>query len=124
VEEIAQFDIGIMPTPDDQWARGKCSLKALLYMAMGIPAVCSAVGTNCEVIQHAQNGFLAMTPEEWLSHLQKLMDDPALRKRLGEAGRRTVEESYSVTRCANLFAGVVRDVFDSRGVISDRLRRI
>lgn len=123
VEEIAHFDIGIMPTPDDQWARGKCSLKALQYMAMGIPAVCSAVGTNCEVIQHAQNGFLAMTPEEWLSHLQNLMDDPALRKRLGDAARRTVEERYSMTRCADLFAGVVRDVLDNRGVISDRLRR-
>lgn len=122
-EELSQFDIGIMPIPDDEWARGKCAMKALLYMSMGIPTICSAVGANCEVIRHGENGFLAATPEEWLSNLEQLVDDPALRKRLGEAARRTVEESYSMTRCASLFAGVVRGVVESYGLIPDELRR-
>src|SRR5262249_21458527 len=109
VEELAQFDIGIMPMPDDRWARGKCSLKALLYMAMGIPAVCSAVGANCEIIQQGKNGFLAKTDEELIDHLKELVRDRELRGRLGMAGRRTVEERYSMTRCADLFAQIVRD---------------
>src|SRR5207247_6072798 len=46
VEELAQFDIGIMPMHDEEFALGKCAMKALLYMAMGIPAVCSAIGAN------------------------------------------------------------------------------
>jgi glycosyltransferase involved in cell wall biosynthesis len=110
VEEMAQFDIGIMPMPDDMWARGKCAMKALLYMALGIPALCSAIGANCEVIQHDENGLLASTPEEWLGHFESLIDDPNLRARLGSAGRRTIEERYSMRRCAGLFADVVREV--------------
>jgi glycosyltransferase involved in cell wall biosynthesis len=107
-DELLHFDLGIMPMPDDEWARGKCALKALQYMAMGIPTVCSAVGANVEVIQHGENGLLAGTDEEWVSSLESLIANPALRKRLGLMGRRTVEERYSMRRCAELFAQVVR----------------
>jgi glycosyltransferase involved in cell wall biosynthesis len=108
VEELSRFDIGIMPMPDTPWARGKCAMKALLYMALGIPTVCSAVGTNCEVIRHEENGFLATTTEEWLTHLGALIADPGLRTRLGQAGRRTIEKEYSMVACASRFAQVVR----------------
>jgi len=108
VDELSNFDIGIMPMPDDQWARGKCALKALQYMSMGIPAVCSAVGTNREVIRHGENGLLASSSEEWITCLNDLIDNPALRQELGRLGRSTVEMEYSVNRCADLFAGVIQ----------------
>ncbi|MGE0132765.1 MAG: glycosyltransferase family 4 protein [Blastocatellales bacterium] len=108
IEEISRFDIGIMPMPEDQWSRGKCALKALQCMAAGTPVVCSAIGANLEVISHGENGILADTPEEWIQNLEKLVDDPALRFRLGEAGRQTVEDRYSTERCARMFAEVVR----------------
>jgi glycosyltransferase involved in cell wall biosynthesis len=110
VEDLAEFDIGIMPMPDNEWARGKCALKALQYMAMGIPALCSAVGTNCEVISHGKDGLLASSPEEFLEHLGRLIKEPGLRKKLGAAARRTVQERYSMRRCAGLFAQVARQV--------------
>jgi glycosyltransferase involved in cell wall biosynthesis len=110
VEDLSHFDIGIMPMPDDEWSRGKCAAKALQYMGMGIPAVCSAVGANCEVIQHGENGLLASSQQEWIANLESLIDDAALRERLGNEGRRTVEERYSMKSCAELFAKVVRAV--------------
>jgi glycosyltransferase involved in cell wall biosynthesis len=106
--ELARFDLGIMPMPDDEWSRGKCALKALLCMAMGVPTVCSAVGANLEVIEHGVNGLLARTPEDWLAALERLIDDPSLRARLGAAGRRTVEERYSMRRSARALAEVIR----------------
>jgi glycosyltransferase involved in cell wall biosynthesis len=109
VDELAEFDIGIMPMPDDAWARGKCAMKALLYMSMAIPAVCSAVGTNREVINHGDNGFLVTTTEEWIGHLEALIDDASLRQRIGRAGRQRIESHYSTRHCAERFAQVVRE---------------
>jgi len=110
VEEIGCFDIGIMPMPDDQWSRGKCALKALQYMAMGVPALCSDIGANREVISQGENGFLAATPEQWLGSLGSLIESRDLRRKIGAAGRRTIEQWYSAQRCAGLFAGVVGQV--------------
>lgn len=113
VEELSHFDIGIKPMPDDPWARGKCPMKEIQYMSMGIPTVCSAVGASREIIRHGENGFLAETREDWLKSLETLIDDPALGQSLGAAGRRTVENEYSMHRCASLFAGVVRETLEA-----------
>lgn len=108
IAEIGQFDIGIMPMPDDKWSMGKCALKALQCMALGMATVASDIGANREVIHHNENGMLAGSDDEWIEQLKHLVNDSALRARLGAAGKRTVEESYSTGRCANRFAEVVR----------------
>lgn len=96
VFDMSEFDIGIMPLPDTEWAKGKCGLKGLQYMALGIPTIMSPVGVNSEIIIDGQNGFLAESDEEWINKLGQLIDSFDLRKKLGEAGCRTVEEKYSV----------------------------
>lgn len=96
LSDLSAIDIGIMPLPDDPWSRGKCGLKGLQYMALGIPTVMSPVGVNKDIIQHGENGFLASTPEEWEDCLTQLIQSPELRQRLGEAGRQTVQQHYSV----------------------------
>ncbi|HEX9723805.1 MAG TPA: glycosyltransferase family 4 protein [Vicinamibacteria bacterium] len=95
VEDLADIDAGIMPLPDDPWSRGKCGLKALQYMALGIPPVVSPVGVNTEIVNDNVNGLVAGTEEEWIEKLRSLLTDPALRNRLGRAARQTVEERYS-----------------------------
>jgi glycosyltransferase involved in cell wall biosynthesis len=110
VREVAEFDVGIMPMPDDDWARGKCALKALQYMAMGVSTVASAVGANREVIEHGQNGFLAVTTPDWVECISRLADNADLRQALGREGRRTVEDRYSMRKSAEKFEGVVRQV--------------
>lgn len=97
VPVISGFDIGIMPLPDNEWAKGKCGMKGLQYMALGIPTILADVGTNKEIIQDGLNGFLAQSEEEWFDKLSLLITDIALRKKLGEAGKQTVIERYSTT---------------------------
>ena len=62
VEDLSKIDIGLMPLPDDKWTKGKCGFKALQYMGLGIPAICSPVGVNTTIVQDAKNGFLAARP--------------------------------------------------------------
>jgi glycosyltransferase involved in cell wall biosynthesis len=96
ISDLGSFDIGLMPMPDDEWTRGKCGFKAILYMSMGIPCVCSPIGVNKEIIKDGINGFLAASEEEWLDKLTQLINDANLRQRIGAAGRKTVEENYSL----------------------------
>lgn len=96
IKELSSFDIGIMPLPDDKWASGKCGLKGLQYMALEIPTVMSPVGVNSEIIQDGENGFLASTEGEWIEKLTKLIESKDLREKIGNAGRKTVVEKYSV----------------------------
>lgn len=98
-DEIAQLqriDIGIMPLPDDAWAKGKCGFKGLQYMALEIPTIMSPVGVNTEIIDDGKNGFFATTDDEWFAVLCKLIDDADLRKNIGEEGRKTIVARYSI----------------------------
>ncbi|WHZ07180.1 MAG: Glycosyl transferase, group 1 [Cytophagales bacterium] len=96
IDDLLKIDIGIMPLVDDHWANGKCGFKALQYMALSIPAVVSPVGVNSTIIQHGQNGFLCASDQEWVQALSCLIEDVELRKSIGQAGRKTVEDHYSV----------------------------
>jgi len=103
LEDLLNFDIGVMPLPDDDWARGKCGFKALQYMALGIPTIASPVGVNEEIIQHGKNGLLASSDDEWIACLERLILDETLRKSLGTAGEQTVTDRYSVKSNSKLF---------------------
>jgi glycosyltransferase involved in cell wall biosynthesis len=85
-----------MPLTNDAWAEGKCGFKALQYMALSIPTVLSPVGVNNEIVQDQVNGLFADTESEWHAQLELLIKEEALRKQIGEAGRKTVIASYSV----------------------------
>ena len=95
--DLSALDVGLMPLPDDPWTRGKCGMKALQYMALGISTVCSPVGFNAALIQDGENGCLASSEEEWVEKMRTLLRSPELREKLGEAGRHTVEHQYTAT---------------------------
>lgn len=108
-EAIGSVHVGIMPLPDDEYTRGKCGLKALQFMATGRPVVLSPVGMNADLVRSGENGFLAGSLDEWVGALEKLAGSGALRRRLGGAGRSTVEQRYSAGVASKLFARAVRD---------------
>lgn len=98
--QIARCHVGIMPLLDSPWERGKCGYKLIQYMACGLPVVASPVGANCEIVEPGRNGLLADSETQWFDALATLAVDPALRQRLGHAGRAKVESSFSVQAVA------------------------
>lgn len=110
VEDLNCFDIGIMPLPDNEWAKGKCGLKGLSYMACGIPTIMSSVGVNCDIIQNGINGFLANNHEEWNYYLSELIEKPELRAKIGSNGRETVVKNYSVNAHKQRYLEVLKSL--------------
>jgi glycosyltransferase involved in cell wall biosynthesis len=108
VSDLRGFDIGIMPLPDTEWAKGKCAMKLLQYMGVGVPSIGSSLGGNLEVIRDGENGYLASSEDEWLEKTLRLAGDAELSHRLGAAGRETVVAQYSAEVCASRFAAVLR----------------
>jgi glycosyltransferase involved in cell wall biosynthesis len=96
VTDLHRFEIGLYPIPANEWSLGKSSLKALTYMAIAIPFVATAYGTNFRVMTDGTEGFLAKNEEEWVQRIIELVDNAALRKKMGLAGRKTVIESFSI----------------------------
>jgi glycosyltransferase involved in cell wall biosynthesis len=109
VAEIQTFDIGIMPLPEDDWAKGKCGFKLIQYMACSKPVIATPVGANCDIVQHGVNGFLAETADEWINAIRTLKENPDLVRRMGAAGRKLVEEKYCLQvtgpQLARIFKG-------------------
>ena len=95
VNDLQNFDIGIMPVPDDEWSRVKGGYKLLQYMAVGIPAVASPVGINRQLILEGENGFSAETEAQWIEKLSLLIENPDLRRRMGNMARAGALDKYS-----------------------------
>jgi glycosyltransferase involved in cell wall biosynthesis len=93
---IQSMNIGVMPLDESPWARGKCGYKLIQYMACGLPVVASPVGVNSRLVEHGVNGFLAETDAQWAAALDALLGDASLRRRMGAAGRKKVEQEYSL----------------------------
>lgn len=110
VDDLRDFDLGIMPLPDTEWAKGKCAMKILQYMGVGLPSIGSALGGNLEVIKDGENGLLATSGDDWIDKIASVARNPELARRLGTAGRKTVMDRYSSDVCADKFAEVVRRV--------------
>ncbi len=105
------FDISVMPLVDNDLSRGKCAMKILESMAMGIPVVASDVGENKYIIEDGVNGFLASNTEDWVRKLEILIRDESLRKRMGEAGLKTIQEKgYALEACGKKLSELCYDL--------------
>ena len=103
VSLLQEFDVGIMPLPNEAWAKGKCGFKLIQYMACSLPVIASPVGVNKNIVEQGINGFLASTTEEWTESLFTLYNDFNLRVLMGKSGRKKVEQQYCLQVTAPQF---------------------
>lgn len=95
-QQIANFNVGVMPLHDDAWERGKCGYKLIQYMAGAKPVIASPIGINKDIVIHGKNGYHATTLEEWKQAIMTLAADKHLQETMGKHGRQLVEKHYSL----------------------------
>ncbi len=91
VIDLVTSDIGLAPLPDNRFTKGKCGFKILQYAAAGLPVVASPVGVNAEYVCEGVTGFHAMDIRQWVNKISRLVEDPVLRNRMGQAGNVQVQ---------------------------------
>jgi glycosyltransferase involved in cell wall biosynthesis len=105
--EVADFNeigVGLYPIVEEAWSAGKSGFKAIQYMALGIPYVVSPVGACAEIGVTGLTHCTASTPDDWHDALARLLSDPAMGRRMGEAGRSHVLAGYTVPSQADKLA--------------------
>jgi GT2 family glycosyltransferase/glycosyltransferase involved in cell wall biosynthesis len=85
-EEIARFDVNLAPLEaGNPFCEAKSELKFFEAALVGVPTVASPTGPYRRAIEHGRTGFLAASADDWYRYLRMLIDDPALRDRIGRA---------------------------------------
>lgn len=114
VEQISRFDIGLYPLPDDPWVYGKSGLKALQYMAIGVPTIATAIGTNFRIIEDGKTGFLVKSEDEWVERILELANSESLRRTIGLAASASVEKHYSINANKSTYLNIINKVVNTR----------
>jgi glycosyltransferase involved in cell wall biosynthesis len=115
VRDLQAFDIGVYPLPIDDWVLGKSGLKAIQYMAFALPCVATDVGTTPLLIRDGENGLLVRSEAEWEAALERLLREPDLRRKLGEAARRDAVALYSTAVIAGRYREVIETTAPAAG---------
>ena len=95
-ENIWKVDINIAPLVlGDPFCESKSEIKFTETGILKIPTVAIKNETFSGAIKDGVDGFLAKTKSDWVEKLGKLVEDPKLRKQMGEAARKKIIKDYT-----------------------------
>jgi glycosyltransferase involved in cell wall biosynthesis len=116
VESIVNIlSIGVLTSNTDTHGEG-ISNAIMEYMALGKPVVATDCGGNGELILEGETGYLIANrdTDALCNRLELLLGDAALARRLGEAGRRRIAETFGLERMTASYAALYRSLAASR----------
>ncbi len=109
LEPLARWDIGLVPTQDTPFNRGRCVYKLLQYLAAGVCPLSSVVGDNLGYFLPGWNLMMVAHPDEWAERLTLLANDPHLRHRLVSRGQAVLTIQFDQRRLGPRLAGAVAE---------------
>lgn len=114
IPTLQRMDIGLYALPvDEEWVKGKSGLKALQYMALGIPTVATNVGCTDRVIENGVTGFLVNSHNEWVEKILLLASNPDLRRKIGTAAREKVEKQFSIKANEQVYLSILNNAVNN-----------
>ncbi len=95
-DNILACDVGIVPVNLLQPEfLVKSNNRITMFMALGIPVICSPLPSYCDVIEHGENGYIASRDDEWLKYLLELSDSQ-IRRRIGLNAHSFAHKHYNI----------------------------
>ncbi len=114
VRNLRDFDVGLLPLIDHPWNAWKFNFKLAQYMALGIPPVCTPVGSNVEIVEHGKTGFLASSSDDWVRCLEALITDDQRRQQMGAAASEYARRHFTLGANEQTIVGAFRSALGSR----------
>jgi glycosyltransferase involved in cell wall biosynthesis len=107
--QLALANVNIAPLEvGNPFCEGKSELKYFEAGLLAIPTVASATDTFRRAIAPGQNGYVAATEQDWYESLRLLIEQPALRARMGNRAREHVLGGYAAGPIGEAAFGVVQ----------------
>lgn len=103
---------------------GGTRLKVIEALALGVPVVSTPKGIEGLALEHDHHVLVADSPESFATATLRILDQPELRARLAEAGRRRVAELYDWRIIGERLNDLINEVAERRWRIAPRPRRI
>ena len=112
---ISLFDVAVLASLSEGFSN-----VILEYMASSKPVVATGVGGNPEIVVHGQTGLLVppADSEALAGAIRSILEDKEGGLRFGIAGRRRVEERFSLAVMLRNYENLFEQVINSRGNIS------
>jgi glycosyltransferase involved in cell wall biosynthesis len=92
---LASADINIAVLNPSLMADCKSEIKWLEAAAFSIPSVVSPTAAYRQALTDGHDALLTETPQDWAAAFERLIDDPSLRDRLGQAAKATAQTHFS-----------------------------
>ncbi len=106
---VRTLDLGLLPLPDTEHARGKSPIKSLQYLACGVPVMGNFVGAAREICR-PEFAIPVHLPSLWGPGIRYWAGRRDVLKKMGAAGRRFVEEHHSLTGCGMRLATLLEEL--------------
>ncbi len=106
-EIVRSFDIGLLPLPDNPFSDGKSPIKALQYLASGVPVICSKTLACENLFKDQRVALFSENLTEWRTNLQMLCQDSEYRKLISSKGLKFFEENHDLPEVSQQILGLL-----------------
>ncbi len=109
---VQKLDIGLLPLPSEEYSKGKSPIKAIQYLACGVPVVGNVLGATAEILNET-NSIAVQTQGEWLESLESLINDRARLRSMGKCGRDFVVQRHNLGTVAEQLFNVLSNGYNA-----------
>jgi glycosyltransferase involved in cell wall biosynthesis/tetratricopeptide (TPR) repeat protein len=108
LRRLGEADIGLVVLEPGVFTDAKSAIRWMEFSLLGLASVLSPTATYTAILQHERDVLFARGFDQWVQQIQRLVDDPALRKAMAERAHSRARELFAPTRADAFWAPLIR----------------